>query len=768
MGDLRTPALAAAAWAGGLLALLAPAGVTATALVVLVLALVLLRRRTWALVGAACLLTGAAVAGAATLQVAGLSSGPLAALAQDRAVVSAEVAITSDPRPARSAYGDLVVLRGRVTHVVGRGSAHDLSTPVVIIAGSAWLDVALGSRVATSGRLGPAEGDAAALLSVRGGPELLEGPDPWWRAAAAVRASIREAVAPRAEHARVLVPSLVVGDDAGMDPDLADDFRTTGLTHLLAVSGTNLTLLVGFLLVVGRWSGVRGRWLHVVAALGIVGFVLLARTEPSVVRAAAMGTVALVALGANGRERGTRSLGVAVLVLLLSDPAMALSAGFALSVLATTGILLLAPVWRDAMRWLPSWAAAAVAVPAAAQLACTPVVTALSGQVSLVAVVANIAAAPAVAPVTVLGLAGGLVGLVWSPLGQAVAAPGAWAASWIVAVAEHGASLPTAAVGWGTGPLALVAVTGLCVGALWWTPWLLRRPVPAVGCCVLLVLVVLTRPPTPGWPADDWLVAACDVGQGDALALRAGPASAVVVDTGPDSGLVDRCLDGLGVEHVPLVVLTHFHDDHVAGIPGVFDGRQVDEVVVSPLAEPTSGARLVARVAADHGLVPVVASYAVATRVGDVVLQPVWPLPGTGAPSAAPAGGEGEGEGSAANDASVVLLAEVDGLRVLLTGDVEPPAQLGLARTLGDLQVDVLKVPHHGSSHQDLGFVTGLGARLALVSVGRENTYGHPAPSLLEALERSGTTVRRTDLDGDLAVVVRDGQVHVAARGSPG
>ncbi len=131
--------------------------------------------------------------------------------------------------------------------------------------------------------------------------------------------------------------------------------------------------------------------------VGIVGFVLLARTEPSVLRAAVMGTVALFAMGANGRQRGTRALGVAVLALLLVQPGLAVSAGFALSVLATAGILLLAPGWRDAMaRWLPRWVAEAIAVPAAAQLACTPVVAAISGQVSLVAVAANLAVAPVV------------------------------------------------------------------------------------------------------------------------------------------------------------------------------------------------------------------------------------------------------------------------------------------------------------------------------------------------------------------------------------
>lgn len=236
MGDLRMPALGAAAWAGGLLGLLAPAPVLVGVLLALVLLLAALRRRAGALVGAACLMAAAATAGTATLHVAGLGGGPVAALAEDRAVVSVELIVTSDPRPVQSAYDDLVVLRGRVTRVVGRGAAHRVSTPVVVLAGEEWLEVPLGTRVASAGRLGPAEGDAAGLLRVRGRPDVREGPDLWWRAAARVRASIRDAVAPRSEHARVLVPALVVGDDAGMDPALAEDFRTTGLTHLLAVS----------------------------------------------------------------------------------------------------------------------------------------------------------------------------------------------------------------------------------------------------------------------------------------------------------------------------------------------------------------------------------------------------------------------------------------------------------------------------------------------------------------------------------------------------
>lgn len=754
MQDLRLPLLGVGAWCGGLCAAALPVWVGL--LLGLVALGVTLWARSWPAL--ACALAALAVVGVATLRLAPFGSGPVAELVADRAVVSARVSVTSDPRTVAGRFGDLVVLRGTLTEVSGRGATYALRASVVLLADESWLDVRLGSSVGVSGRLAPDDGGGPAVLgvlSVRGPPSSATEPDVWWQAAAAVRASIRASVAPRGEHARELVPSLVVGDDSGLDPALADDFRTTGLTHLLAVSGTNLTLLVGFLLIVGRWCGVRGRWTHLIAALGIVGFVLIARTEPSVVRAAAMGTVALIGMGSNGRARGTRCLGAAVFALLLLDPGLAVTAGFALSVLATGGILFLAPAWRDAMmRWLPRWIAEAVSVPLAAQVACTPVVTAISGQVSLVAVLANLLAAPAVAPATVLGLAGGLVGLLWAPLGQVVAAPAAWSVSWIVVVAQRGAALPTAAVEWGTGPVALVAITLACVVLVVVAPRLLRSPVTGVGCSVLLVVTVLTRPPSPGWPPDDWVLAMCDVGQGDGLVLNAGPGTGVVVDVGPEPELMDRCLDRLGISSVPLVVLTHFHADHVDGLSGVLEDRDVGEVDVTSMVDPPEGAAAVARVLA---VPPVVAPYALTRRVGTVTLQTLWPLPD------APV--SGVGDGSAANDASVVLLAQVRGVRILLTGDIEPPGQLALRRTLPDLSVDVLKVPHHGSRHQDLDFLIGLRARLALVSVGADNDYGHPDSGLVAALTATGAVVRRTDLDGDVLVLKTDDGIAVRSRG---
>jgi competence protein ComEC len=266
-----------------------------------------------------------------------------------------------------------------------------------------------------------------------------------------------------------------------------------------------------------------------------------------------------------------------------------------------------------------------------------------------------------------------------------------------------------------------------------------------------MVAAVLVRPPSPGWPPDGWVMAACDVGQGDALVLRAGPGSGVVVDAGPDPAAVDDCLRRLDVTRVPLVVLTHFHADHVDGLEGVLAGREVGAIETTRLADPPEGVAEVDSVAREAGLLPAPATYGGTRTVGDVTLQVLWPTPDS--PTAGP------GDGSTANNASVVLLAEVRGLRLLLGGDLEPEGQAALARALPGLRVDVLKVPHHGSRYQDLDFLLSLGARLALVCVGADNDYGHPSAETLGPLAATGARVLRTDLDGDLVVVERDGRL---------
>jgi competence protein ComEC len=750
--DLRTTWLGASAWAGALvgLALGAPAvGLTLVVVTGAVLAAAAGRLPS-GLVPAVLVVT-AVVAGAAGVRVEATTASPVAGWAADRVVVDVVMTVRSDPVTRRGRFGDYVVVRGQLREATARGRRAATSVPVLVIGDPAWQEVPLGAVVRTTGRLAPAtSAREAAVLTGPRAPELVAEPAGVLRAADAVRESVRRAAAGGPDDASALVPALVTGDDQRLPDDVVEEFRTAGLTHLTAVSGTNLTLVLVSLLLVSRWCGVRGRGVVVVGLVGVVGFVLLARPEPSVVRAAAMGTVALLGLGSGGRAAGVRALGAAVFLLLVADPWLARSPGFALSALATAGILFVAPPFRDALAgWLPRPLAEAVAVPLAAQLACTPVVAALSGEVSIVAVAANLLVAPAVGPATVLGLAGGLVGLVVPPVGGWVGWVGAWSAQWIVVVAHTAAALPGAAVGWSDGGRGVAVLTLLCLLLVGVGPRLLRSRRAALVTAVVVGVTVAVPLPTPGWPPRGWLLVMCDVGQGDAIVLASGPGEAVLVDTGPDPPAVDRCLRRLRVTRLSAVLLTHFHADHVDGLPGALAGRAVGELQVTGLAEPADGAARVHRWAAAAGVPVRVPAYGETGRTGDLAWQVLGPRRLVdGHP----------------NDASVVLVVETAGLRLLLTGDVEPSGQAVLAReAVGP--VDVLKVPHHGSRHQDVGWLASLRPRVALVSVGEDNDYGHPAPAVLDTLSDGGALVRRTDRHGDVALLLRDGELRVVSAG---
>jgi competence protein ComEC len=403
-------------------------------------------------------------------------------------------------------------------------------------------------------------------------------------------------------------------------------------------------------------------------------------------------------------------------------------------------------------------AAEALAVPFAAQLACTPVVAAISGQVSLVAVVANLAVAPAVAPATVLGLLGGGLTLLVPPLGSACGRLAGLCAGWIITVATELARLPGAAVDWAPAPGSILALGAACIVVGLLAGRVLRRPRWSIALSVMLVVVMLRPLPTPGWPPSGWVLVACSVGQGDGLVLNAGGGAAVVVDTGPDPPALAACLRRLDVRAVPVVVLTHFHADHVDGLDAVLGGFRPTEIDVTGVRDPEYGAEEVEREAAAVDVGLRVPAYGETRRVGRVSWQVLGPPPGA-------VGGAHDEEGSKANNASLVLLVEVRGVRMLLTGDIEPEAQGRLVDGLPALRADVLKVPHHGSRYQHPELLERLGARLAVVSVGEHNDYGHPATGTLALLRRAGMTVARTDEDGDVAVVLEDGRLGVRARG---
>jgi competence protein ComEC len=475
-----------------------------------------------------------------------------------------------------------------------------------------------------------------------------------------------------------------------------------------------------------------------------------------------MGTVALAGMSSGSQARGIRALAVAVIVLMLVDPWLARSAGFILSTLATAAIVVLSGPWtRLLSRWLPTIVAEAVAVPTAAQLVCTPVVAMLSGQVSLVGVVANMVAAPAVGPATVMSLLAGVVATADVTLGQLIGRLAEIPLGWIVLVAQHGAGLTGATVQWSAGPLPMIGLAGACLLGIAAMPFVLRRWWTTAIVTLAMVVVILHPIGRLGWPPSRWVMVMCNVGQGDGLVLNAGAGSAVVVDTGPDPVAMNRCLDELGVERVALVILTHFHADHVDGLAGVLEGRAVGRIEVTPYDVPVGRYRSVLTEAADTSVPVTVAVLGERRRIGQLSWTVLGPTPATDGSESAAESADATDEGSGPNNASIVMLLRVQGIRILLTGDAEPEEQDALLRAPWALRADVLKEPHHGSSNIDPQFLAASHARVSLISVGADNTYGHPAPETLRWLDQLGMAVYRTDEDGAVAVVVDHGDLGI-------
>ncbi|MEX2289520.1 MAG: ComEC/Rec2 family competence protein [Mycobacteriales bacterium] len=723
-------------------------------------ALLLSRRGGRVLVAAAVCGCTAASAVVTGLHTGARTGGPLHALGEREAAVRMEAVLIADPRRALTSGAggrDLVVTRLRVELVTAAGRTHRLRTPVVVLSSDpAWLPLLPSQRVRVEGRLRPAERgeDVAAVLSGRGPPVVLSAPSRVHRVAGHLRAGLRRAVDPLPARERGLLPGLVVGDVSRLDAQVREDFRTVGLTHLTAVSGSNVAIVTGAVLLLARGLGVGLVLRGVLALLGLAGFVVLARPDPSVLRASVMGVIGLLALVTGTRRTAMPALAAAVILLVLVSPPLAAAPGFALSVLATAGLLVLAPRWREQLRrWMPGWLADAIAVPAAAQVACGPVVVAFSAQLGLLSVPANLLAIPAVAPATVTGVTAALLAPVWLPAAQAVAWVGWLPTAWLTLVARLGASVPGAAVPWpdgGRGALLLAALTAVVLPAL--ARRRLRRALTAafLGAAVATAGLAAVR---PAWPPPGWFLVACDVGQGDAVVLNASGGSAVVVDAGPDPALVDGCLDRLGVRRVPLVLITHLHADHVDGLPGIVRGRRVGVVQLGPLEEPEEQAAEVVAWAARADVPLQVPALGEQRRLADLrwtVLAPGRAFRGTN---------------SDPNNSSLVLRVEVGPSSVLLTGDVEPEAQRDLLRRNLDLRATVLKVPHHGSRHQEQAFLDAVGAAVVLTSVGADNTYGHPSADVLDRLVERGARSFRTDLDGDIALAHRDGRLVVVPRG---
>lgn len=417
-------------------------------------------------------------------------TGPIAGAVGARSAVVAELEVAGYPRKL-SAHGTgglsdrwAVPVTLRAMAFGGREVVGEAR--LTVMGGPVWGQAVPGQRLRAAGKLRPAApgGPEAGILSASSVPAVLEGPGIWQAAAGGLRRKFTATAARFGGDAGGLLPGMVTGDTSSLDVDLEAAMKTVGMTHLTAVSGANCSLVLGALLLAARSLRLPRTAAAAACLAGLGLFVLMAGTDASVLRAALMGGIGLASVASGRAGRGLSLLCLAVIGLLLAQPALATSFGFLLSVLATLGIVV---TGRQIMDWLPSrvprWAAAGVAVPLSAQLFCGPVIVLLQPQFSTYALPANIAAAILVAPVTLLGTAAvALLPALPAAAEELMAAPAACAGA-VARIARYFASLPGAVLPWPEGPFGAVTM-GLFSAVVLTAVWIALHPSSAVGAAL--------------------------------------------------------------------------------------------------------------------------------------------------------------------------------------------------------------------------------------------------------------------------------------------
>ena len=731
------------------------------------LAAVAAGRRPVALLAAGAALGGGALADA---RLAALDAGPLPSMTGQR---WAGTAVVLEPVRQRGAHASARVrLRGLGDTAVARLRVPGAGPPGAASSGAAsagagrppWPGV--GEVVAVAGRVLPL-GKYDAFQRARGAHAALEVDR--FEATGAGRGGVAgalDAVRRRAEgglgrglpgEEAALLRGMVLGQDEALTEAVETDFQRSGLAHLLAVSGQNVMLLALLVLAAGMVTGA-GLRARLVAAIALIAlYVPLAGGGPSIQRAGVMGGAGLVAALAGRPASRWYALGLAAVATLALNPRASGEPGWQLSFAAVVGLLALVPRWREALRRgrVPGPLADAAAVTAAATLATAPLMALHFEQVSLASLPANLAAAPAVAPVMWLGM----VAIALAQVSPALCAPLNALNGPLLAYLEwvaHVAAQPSAAalpvrLG-GPAGLALAYAAGAALLALagrawrWAAPLGPRRTAAAAGLAVAAALLVLapslgrSRGPQPG----ELVVSFLDVGQGDATLLQHDGAS-LLVDTGPPGGPILRRLAEAGVERLDALLITHAQADHEGMALEVIRAYAPRLVLDGGAGWPTPVQRALRR--------PTPAYAGQSLRLGRIGLRLLWP-------PRPPPGWRPDGD---PNGRAVVAVASVGSFDVLLPADAESDVTAALELP----PVEALKVAHHGSDDPGLpALLARTRPAFAAIEVGRGNRYGHPTAATLAALRAAVPRVVRTDRDGTVRLRVTGQGAQVERSGS--
>lgn len=574
------------------------------------------------------------------------------------------------------------------------------------------------------------------------------------------------------EPAAGLAQGILLGVDDGIEQGLYDLFNLTGTSHVIVISGSNISLVAG-LLAAAAARVVGKRYALYIVLTGLAGYVALVGADPAVVRAGLMGALAVLAVHLGRQNQALTALAAAVFVMTLINPLDLGNVGFQLSALATLGLILFAPpLQATAAARLENRLSAprarlalgllndAVLITLAANLITLPLIVYTFHRLPLVSLLANMLILPAQPPIMLWGGAALLVGLIppLLPAARLVALVPWLCLTYTVAVVRWASALPGASLE--LPPLGsewLVAAYGLIFGLFWWMQrprgqrrrWVyaITERLPAKALVLgLLAATFLTWLAVAQLPDGRLHVAFLDVGQGDAILIQTPQGNQVLIDGGPDPGVL---LARLGAalpfwDHdLDLVVNTHADADHLAGLAPLLERYRTGRVLVNGFTATSAVYSQWQANLAQTGTPVIRAQTGGRIRLDDGVWLDIL----------SPDAQLFSGTAADSNNNSVVLRLSYGRFSVLLTGDVEADVEEVLQREGRWLSATVLKVPHHGSlTSSTARFIAAVHPQLAVIEVGADNEFGHPKTEVLARYRELGIPVLRTDQHGTITL----------------
>lgn len=537
-----------------------------------------------------------------------------------------------------------------------------------------------------------------------------------------------------------LLNGIILGDDSDIPEDVGDSFRATGLTHILAASGMNIALVLTALWPLLRLLRLHAKWQYFILVLAAALYTLVSGMSPSISRAFLMATIALTAWVIGREGNIIASLSAAAMIILIADPLILYDIGFQLSFAATAFLISFVPVFDGMIDVLPRPLRSALSVAFAAQIGVIPLIAYYFGQLSAISLIANLVVVPLAGPVLILGMAV----LPVDSIAPYLAKPAYTLLSVMLRAMILGAKIlfkyPSATLYLNQPSLGTVIIYYIVIACIY--VYIRKLNLKLRLSNVIIIIAIISLAPicwqiARSVSSSEFEVTFLDVGQGDSAIVSGPDGSVILIDSGPNPGIIKRKLDQRGIKKIDAIIVTHAHSDHLGALDRLIDSYNIGGILYPAGIDRTRALSIILSSAKRKGIKCTSLDTGDILHVGSCLEVDILY-----------AGADGE-----ENDNSAVTMIKYSKLSLLFTGDAGGEIERQLIQERKSIDADILKVGHHGSSVSSTrDFLCAVTPCISVISVGRNNMYGHPARSTIDRLLDVGSKIYRTDRNGDVTI----------------